>query len=326
MGGDGGVIASNRKYLRGAGTADHTGDHKRCQQQRSGFAAEKEAAKECMTTCAISGKKLNFAEIGNAVVVCPYGRLYHREAALEALLRRKQQDDKHSDNEGDELGNHIRGMKDLYAARFEIKKDSNGNMVPVCPITGVELNGSSPALLLHKPSTKKKKNKKTSNSDEQSSTSWNVVSERAIKEMGMKSLQTELGEFDEEDMIRLAPPSSMMENIQEKLTKRRETEKLSKKSSKKDKKRKKASTSSTANNDGGQAEEMMKKSQPRNSSTDSTGNVQKRHKKEGVAEATRMRVESAVKSNDVLSSLFTSNDKTSVDLKQKDNLCGGYVK
>ena len=38
-----------------------------------------------------------------------------------------------------------------------------------------------------------------------------------------------------------------------------------------------------------------------------------------------MRVASAVKSNDVLSSLFTNNDEASVD-EQKDNLCGGYVK
>jgi hypothetical protein len=29
MGGDGGVIASNRKYMRGAGTADHTADASR---------------------------------------------------------------------------------------------------------------------------------------------------------------------------------------------------------------------------------------------------------------------------------------------------------
>mmetsp|Transcript_16714 Transcript_16714/g.23577 ORF Transcript_16714/g.23577 Transcript_16714/m.23577 type:complete len:326 (+) Transcript_16714:49-1026(+) len=325
MGGDGGVIASNRKYLRGAGTADHTADHKRSQQQRSGFAAEKEAAKECMTTCSVSGKKIDFAGDGTSgIVVCPFGRLYNREAALEALIRRKQQQDEQTANSDEderyELGNHIRGMKDLYPAIFDTKKDSNGNVLPVCPLTGVELNGQSPAFLLNNSSKKKKKNKRKEIDDlEEQSSSWNVVSERAIKEMGMKALQTELGPFNENDMVRLAPPSSMLESIQQKLSEKREQEKSSKKLSKKDKKRKKESTSSI-NPDGGKPEKLSKTSQ-----ISSSRIGLKTNNKGGVVEAARMRVASAVKSNDVLSSLFTNNDEASVD-EQKDNLCGGYVK
>ena len=35
MGGDGGTISSNRAYLRGAGKADHTADHKRFNASRT---------------------------------------------------------------------------------------------------------------------------------------------------------------------------------------------------------------------------------------------------------------------------------------------------
>ena len=82
MGGDGGVIASNRKYMRGAGTADHTGDLNR-------HAAQKFNAQEVMKTCALTKTPLH-TSVGNTIVTDPYGSLYHKEAAVQALLTRKQ--------------------------------------------------------------------------------------------------------------------------------------------------------------------------------------------------------------------------------------------
>ena len=81
MGGDGGVIASNRRYMRGAGTADHTGDVSRSNSGADADVVRQEAAR-AMRFCALSQKPL---EDGAAIVACPYGRLYLKEAALEAL-------------------------------------------------------------------------------------------------------------------------------------------------------------------------------------------------------------------------------------------------
>jgi hypothetical protein len=261
MGGDGGVIASNRKYMRGAGSADHTADARRDKND------EKESMLERMRTCHVTKTPLSFRQ---SIVACAYGRLYSKEAAVEALLRRKQ-------SEKDELGSHVRGLKDLYPVHFHLTTDAVGNDVPTCPVTGVELNGNHPAFLIH--------NKKNVEQP-------NVLSERAVKEIGMEALQADYGPFESENMIRLAPPESMMEEIREAVAKKHELEKTTKKSSKKDgKKRKKT-------------DEVLHKS--------------KALKTSSVADAARMRVASAVASNDVLSSLFTSKTG-SVSEKEKHN-------
>jgi hypothetical protein len=158
---------------------------------------------EQMRTCHLTKEPLNFSQ---KLVACPYGRLYSKEAAVEALLRRKQTESK------DELGSHIRGLKDLYSVRFHITKDADGNSVPVCPVTGVELNGKHPAFLIP-------------NEGEEP----NVLSERALKEMGIEALQADYGPFEKEEMIRLAPPESLMEEIREAVTKKQKQEKFSKK-------------------------------------------------------------------------------------------------
>jgi len=261
MGGDGGVIASNRKYLRGAGAADHTADAARNKAQN-----EKESLLERMRTCHLTKAPLNFSQ---SIVACPYGRFYSKEAAVEALLRRKQ------DSSKDELGSHIRGLKDLYSARFHIDGRSN---VPSCPVTGVELNGKHPALLIP--------NKKGEEP--------NVLSERALKEMGVEALQADYGPFEKETMIRLAPPESMMEEIREAVAKKQELEKANKKSKKERKKRKKTD--------------------------DKPVQKAKAQKTSSVADAARVRVTSAVASNDVLSSLFTSKKSAVSEKERNDNL------
>jgi hypothetical protein len=214
MGGDGGVIASNRRYMRGAGTADCTADTQRSRGEKQQF--EHEDARERMRTCALTNLPLQFGD--QAIVACPYGRLYGKEAAVEALLRRKQSDK-------DVLGPHIRGLKDLYEVRFHLTEQSKGGKVPTCPVTGVECNGQLPIILL----VPGKKD------------TPNVVSQRAFKIMGNEELQTEYGPFSEE--VRLAPPVSEMEEIVGKLEAKRvkSKDKSSKKSSKKEKKRREES-------------------------------------------------------------------------------------
>lgn len=277
MGGDGGVIASNRRYMRGAGTADHTADSQRSRGEKQ--VSDREDALERMTTCAVTKAPLQFGE--QTIVACPYGRLYHKEAAVEALLRRKQQND---GQQQDELGSHIRGLKDLHEARFNLTKKADGNQVPSCPVTGQEFNGQHPVILFvpGNPET------------------FNVVSQRAFKEMGHEALKAEYGPFTDE--IRLAPPASELDGIMEVLEAKRKIKKeKSKKLSKKEKKGDKTNSSN-----------------PRSPSSH-------RHRpakipKMGVADVARERVKDSVKSNDVLSSLFSTNDKKVSDKERNDNL------
>jgi hypothetical protein len=180
MGGDGGVIASNRRYMRGAGTAEH--------KEHRDEALEREEMARTMQFCAASGQPLQFSK--NTIVTCPYGNLYHKEAAVEALLRRKQEDAV--------LGDHIRGLKDLHEVRFHITTDS----VPTCPITGRELNGNIPAVALipGRPGQ------------------CNVVSERGMQEMG-DDFVIEYGPVEEK--IRLAPPLDVLGEMKAKLEEKR---------------------------------------------------------------------------------------------------------
>ena len=183
MGGDGGVVATNRRYLRGAGVADHTGDYKRASSTEIAQ-AEKERLQQMMKTCAITGNSI--LKPNSVVVSCPYGRLYDKEAAIEALLKRASSSDSKKEEDVD-IGWHVRGMKDLYPVHFHL---DNSSRQPTCPITGIELNGLHPALLLLQKS-------------KQSKEQPNVLSEKAIKEIGMEKLQEEYGTIDR--LVRLAP-------------------------------------------------------------------------------------------------------------------------
>ena len=291
MGGDGGVIASNRKYMRGAGTADHTADSSRSRGEKQ--VSDRADALERITTCALTKAPLQFGK--QAIVVCPYGRLYHKEAAVEALLRRKQHqaDSSGNDSSGDELGAHIRGLKDLYEARFSlVEKNAKGGsaiQLPSCPVTGQEFNGQQPVFLL------------TPGNPEMT----NVLSQRAFKEMGKEALQTEYGPF--KDKVRLAPPASEMEAIMEAVEAKRAA-KSSK--SKKEKKRKERD-----NNKNDKLAVTTTTSSFKHSSKKLKSST-----KTGAADVARGRVEDAVKSNNVLSSLFTTNDKTLSQKERNDTL------
>jgi len=190
MGGDGGTIGASRLYMRGVGSADHTADAARPKKN-------KEDRNEAMTNCALTGAPLDF--INGSIVACGLGRLYNREAALEALLNKKS------------LGSHVRGLKDLHEAKFHLVKGK-----PTCPITGVELNGKQSAILIiQKPNARP----------------HNVLSERCLKEVGMNDLQAEYGPFTKNDILKLAPPASELEDIQEQLLRKQQSKKKKHKSS-----------------------------------------------------------------------------------------------
>lgn len=219
MGGDGGTISSNRAYLRGAGKADHTADHKRFNASRT-KEEEAERARTVLGCCAISGEALDLTPNKEGVskadiVACPYGRLYKRENALEALLTRSCGEG--SAEKLERIG-HIRGRKDLHPVRFNIQKKEDGNYAATCPITGSEIGGGSvPCHLVVKSCASAEGNDMP-----------NVISERAIQEMGVVKLQDEYGPFEKKDMIRLAPPDRDLEEIQKKWQEKMEAERLEK--------------------------------------------------------------------------------------------------
>lgn len=326
MGGDGGVIASDRRYMRGAGQADHTADSKRASKAAIAE-AEREAQVETMTTCAITGASFDYKQ---DIVTCPLGRLYGREAAVEALLRRKVEEGKDpkaastngrsggtsGSSEKVDLGWQVRGLKDLHHVRFQLeKKVSNGDnlRVPVCPITSVELNGIQPAFLV----VKNKQKKKGVDGNEEEGP--NVLSEKAIKEMGVDALQDDYGPFDKDDMIRLAPLPAMQNDIKSKLEERRRNEKAAKASKKK---RRKEDTSS---NDGRDRDSGVKRICIEASAS---GGPSKRTKvlsiplqKEARSiDDVRSNVKAAMASNSVLSGLFADNHAHLSEKEKKDKL------
>ena len=221
--------------------------------------------------CSVSGKPLQFSKNSSdddggdannnnnngsgSIVVCPYGRLYNKEAAVEALLRRKQ--GKGDGAKRDELGEHVRGLKDLHAVRFHLVETEQGDggkhrrLVPTCPVRGTELNGHITAVVLV-PGR---------------SGAVNVVSERALQEMPAV-VEDDHGPVEQK--IRLAPPATVLDEIKRALAKRRAEEKSAKKKKdkKKDKKNKRKHHDDSKN--GESPSTSSKKSKKENTRTSET--------------------------------------------------------
>ena len=328
MGGDGGTVSTNRRYLRGAGSASHTADAK-----RSGGTTtddERERLRQIMSTCTITGQTLDLTGSAGDILACPYGRLYNREAAVQALLRRMESGAAASaGDKGPEpdIGFHVRGLKDLYPVRFQVIEKDGGNSTgskhaAVCPLTGVEINGSSPAILIVKEKAPKKKKSKDEDTSKagasaESDTSPNVLSERAIREVGIDSLQEEYGPFDIANCIRLAPTivGGVFDKVKADLLTRRAEEKKSKKDKKK--KDKKRSEPSSANGDSKLPADAGKK--PRQDTTTSNANGAVGNSI-SVVEAARANVGAAVASNPTLSSLFSSGKSDLSEKERRDAL------
>jgi len=277
MGGDGGVVATNRRYMRGAGTADHTGDYSRDAQNKE------HNALEAITTCALTKAPL-FAGNGSSgpIVACVFGRLYQKEAAVEALLTKKSGASS-ATGTSSVLGDHIRKLSDLHSVRFhrdtpsgDAKKKGFTNVT--CPITGKTLQGIIPAILLvpGKEGTP------------------NVLSESALDQLPKEELELEYGPIKQN--IRLAPPLELLKQIQEEELQRR----LQKKQKKNKKKRKPEGDSN------GEKNGRLK--------TQNTRKVT-------IGSVAKSRVDHAIQKSQVLSSLFTTtNPSKKTDKERKDGL------
>lgn len=339
MGGDGGVVASNRRYMRGAGTADHTGDLKRHAAEKVKFNAH-----EVMTTCALTKLPLyasasynnnNDDAVDHKTNTCSakivsdlHGQLYHKEAAVKALLQRKHQHQKEligpTAMAASTIGPQVRRLSDLYDVRFhfedqrKIVSSSRSVHMPICPITGKSLTGHIPAILLCCTS---------GISSASSLASPNVVSESALSQLSLDELQGEFGTVTRK--IRLAPPPSILEKIKADVQKEHEKDnfermdkkkKISKKISKKKGKGQKHKVDYT-----------KKRSNRRHHGERNSGSNDKdptrigfvkTSSKSTVGQEIQSRVESAIKRNSVLSSIFTKKDSSSniTEKEKKDNL------
>lgn len=120
---------------------------------------------------------------------------------------------------------HIRGLKDLKTLKFTSLVHDNrqercdgdtDSCLFMCPVTNQEFNGLYPFYVIW-------------------TTGW-VISEKAIKELGIESLQSEYGPFTEQDMVRLIPQDIEMDAQRAAMHDRRAAAKASKKAHSKDKK------------------------------------------------------------------------------------------
>jgi hypothetical protein len=84
--------------------------------------------------CAILGEPFDHIAGGrdDVIVVCPHGKLYRRENAIESLLTRRRGSPPSrgaaaSDGTGTTMiGDYVRGMKELHPARFMASCSSGG--------------------------------------------------------------------------------------------------------------------------------------------------------------------------------------------------------
>ena len=315
MGGDGGVIASNRKFMRGAGTADTTGDANR-------HAAQKFNAREVMKTCSLSKTPLHAASAnsgGRVIVADPHGCLYHKEAAVQALLTRKQQQgtgNSRAITTNSTIGPQVRRLGDLYEVRFHREEGRIGGD-PTCPISGKALAGIIPAILL------------VPGKDGMP----NVVSERGLSQLSPEELEAEYGVIRKR--VRLAPDPVLLEKIKEDVREDHEKDEEERRKAKKDKKKDKKSKRKREGKDKGDM---------RDTNSDKKKRTDERSKNKGaeasscnsnvmntkssssssssVGKAIQSRVDSAIEQNSVLSSLFTNKSAASkfTEKEKKDNL------
>jgi len=301
MGGDGGVIASNRKFMRGAGTADHTGDLQR-------HAAQKFNAREVMATCALTKRPLyaDSANSGGSIVADPYGTLYFKEAAVQALLVRKQRDGiSDYSASASTIGRQVRRLADLYDVRFH-REEQQSDQNPSCPITGKELTGRIPAILL------------VPGKDGMS----NVVSESALSQLSPEELEAEYSIIKRR--VRLAPDPVLLKKIKEEVEKDQEKEEEERRKAKRDKKSKRKRDGKDKKN------KSIDKKKRSNDSENKDGlgkasnrnNVRSPKSSTSVGKEIQSRVHSAIEQNSVLSSLFTNKSASSKvsEKEKKDNL------
>lgn len=144
------------------------------------------------------------------------GNLYNKEALLESLINK---------NLNTAFG-HIRGLKDVVTLKFtknpnyNIAQDADGQLPAlfVCPVTGIEFNGVNPFHMIV--------------------TNGFVLSDKAIREVGIDNLQSEYGPFSGDDLVKLLPFEDELPSLRNKLVDRRNKKRSHKEKSKAEKARK----------------------------------------------------------------------------------------
>lgn len=134
------------------------------------------------------------------VAACRLGNLFNEELLLAALLE-------HTLNPAH--ARYIRGMKDFKRLKLHLNSSSSKvaeNARWACPITQEPFNGALPFVVIW--------------------TTGHVLSEKAIREMGVDELQVEYGPFHPNDVVKLLPAQHEIEEIMATIeSKRREKKK-----------------------------------------------------------------------------------------------------
>jgi hypothetical protein len=198
MGGDGGVIATQRAFARGVGkNEENKHDGKSVQNDQTVRA----------TSCALTNEPLQ-----DPIVCCELGYLFNKEALITALLEK---------NLPEEFS-HIRGLKDIKELKFQTilstssssttsstssssSSATSSSSLRVCPITQDEFNGHHGFFAIW--------------------TTGYVLSEKAIREMTIDSLQSEYGPFQNHDLIKLIPLEHEMDHLRAAMHHRRQQKK-----------------------------------------------------------------------------------------------------
>mmetsp|Transcript_6620 Transcript_6620/g.11103 ORF Transcript_6620/g.11103 Transcript_6620/m.11103 type:complete len:320 (+) Transcript_6620:82-1041(+) len=188
MGGDGGVIATKRAFVRGAKSDDKD------QEQKS----LKHHQVMRTRTCALSSELLQ-----EPIVCCELGNLYNKEAVLQALLEKKLPSS----------FSHIRGLKDLKTLvlclnpNFSHNDEVEGEMRArySCPVTKMEFNSNHPFIVIW--------------------TTGHMLSEKIVRELGVEALQDEYGPFSADDLIKLIPLEDELDECTHRMVRRRNRKK-----------------------------------------------------------------------------------------------------
>jgi hypothetical protein len=211
MGGDGGVMANQRKFIRGCEKDSDIDDKKNI----------KEEQRLRSSTCAQSSQPLS-----SHIVIDELGNLYNKDILIQSLISKTLVSS----------CNHIRGLKDIKDAIFTYNNDDNNDDKRsntnrfICPVTRVEFNGSLPFVLIW-------------------STGY-VLSDKAIREVGIESLQSEYGPFNETDIIKLIPRDDELVQLKNDMKIRRENalnDKKRKRDTKNESKKEGENTNSNSN-------------------------------------------------------------------------------
>lgn len=170
MGGDGGVLPTGRKFIRGCG--------KSVEDKKEDGKNVTKAQIMRTTICAQSSEPLT-----EPIIACEMGNLYSKESMLLAIINKTL----------NPLHSHVRGMKDVLSLKFtsnpaySTADDTDDKSRPrfICPVTSMEFNGIHPFVAIW--------------------STGHVISMKAIREIGIEALQQDYGPFDVEDIVQLVP-------------------------------------------------------------------------------------------------------------------------